>query len=94
MKKISYFNYHNVRKSQICSLNKLTTTELYLFLVDTNTVYFNIISRIFLDRPSLTRKKYIFQFVTLVWIQSHVCSSRKFYIIFYMQTECFLNLEE
>ena len=37
-KKLVNFNHHIVRKSQICSLNKLTSKELYLILVDTNTV--------------------------------------------------------
>ena len=32
------FDHHIVRKSQICSLSKLTSKELYLTLVDTNTV--------------------------------------------------------
>ena len=32
------FDHHIVRNSQICSLNKLTSKELYLILVDTNTV--------------------------------------------------------
>ena len=31
-------HYHIVRKSQICSLNKFISKELYLILVDTNTV--------------------------------------------------------
>ena len=32
------FDHHILRKSQICSLNKLTSKELYLILVDANTV--------------------------------------------------------
>ena len=32
------FDHHIVRKSQICSLNKLISKELYLILVDGNTV--------------------------------------------------------
>ena len=32
------FDHHIVRKSQICSLKKLTSKELYLILVDANTV--------------------------------------------------------
>ena len=62
------FDHHIVRISQICSLNKLTSKELYLILVNANTVkpaaqdYFKnlkIISRIFLKHPSLTGKKSI-----------------------------------
>ena len=37
-KKLVIFDHHIVRKSQICSLNKLTSKELYLILVDANTV--------------------------------------------------------
>ena len=37
-KKSVIFDHHIVRKSQICSLNKLTSKELYLILVDANTV--------------------------------------------------------
>ena len=32
------FDHHIVRKSQICSFNKLSSKELYLILVDANTV--------------------------------------------------------
>ena len=32
------FDHHVVRKYQICSLNKITSKELYLILVDTNIV--------------------------------------------------------
>ena len=32
------FHQHNIRKFQICSLNKLTSDELYLILIDANTV--------------------------------------------------------
>ena len=32
------FYHHNIRKFQICSLNKLTSDELYLILIDANTV--------------------------------------------------------
>ena len=37
-KKLVIFDHHIVRKSQICSLSKLTSKELYLILVDANTV--------------------------------------------------------
>ena len=37
-KNLAIFDHHIVRKSQICSLNKLTSKELYLILVDANTV--------------------------------------------------------
>ena len=37
-KKLVTFDHHIVRKSQICSLNKLISKELYLILVDGNTV--------------------------------------------------------
>ena len=37
-KNLVIFDQHIVRKSQICSLNKLTSKELYLILVDTNNV--------------------------------------------------------
>ena len=48
-KNLVIFDHHNVRNSQICSLKKLTSKELYL-----------IISRIFLKTSSLTGKNYIF----------------------------------
>ena len=37
-KNLVIFDHHIVRKSQICSLNKLTSKELYLILVNANTV--------------------------------------------------------
>ena len=37
-KNLVIFDHHIVRKSEICSLNKLTNKELYLILVDVNTV--------------------------------------------------------
>ena len=37
-KNLVIFDHHIVRKSQICSLSKLTSKELYLSLVDANTV--------------------------------------------------------
>ena len=37
-KQIAIFDHHIVRKSKICSLNKLTSKELHLILVDANTV--------------------------------------------------------
>ena len=37
-KNLVSFNHHIVRNSQICSLNKLTSKELYLILVEANTV--------------------------------------------------------
>ena len=37
-KKLVIFDHHIVRNSQTCSLDKLTSKELYLILVDTNTV--------------------------------------------------------
>ena len=37
-KNLVTFDHHIVRTSQICSLNKLASKELYLILVDTNTV--------------------------------------------------------
>ena len=37
-KNLVIFDHHIVRKSQICSLNKLTSKELYLILVDANIV--------------------------------------------------------
>ena len=37
-KNLVNFGHHIVRKSQICSLNKLTSKELNLILVDANTV--------------------------------------------------------
>ena len=38
LKNLVIFDHHIVRKSQICSLNKLTSEDLYLILVDANTV--------------------------------------------------------
>ena len=37
-KNLIIFNHHVVRNSQICSLNKLAGKELYLILVEANTV--------------------------------------------------------
>ena len=37
-KNLVFFDHHIVRKSQICSFNKLASKELYLILVDANTV--------------------------------------------------------
>ena len=37
-KNLVIFDHYIVRKSQICSLNKLTSNKLYLILVDANTV--------------------------------------------------------
>ena len=37
-KNLIIFDHHTVRKSQICSLNKLISKESYLILVDANTV--------------------------------------------------------
>ena len=36
-KPLVIFDYHTVKKCQICNLNKLTSKELYLILVNTNT---------------------------------------------------------
>ena len=36
-KNLVIFDHHTVKKSQICNLNKLTSKELYLILVNTNT---------------------------------------------------------
>ena len=61
-KKLVIFDHHIVRKSQICSLNKLTSKELHLILVDVNTVkptaaqdYFENL----IESSDLTGKKYI-----------------------------------
>ena len=37
-KSLVIFDHHVVKKCQICSLNKLTSKELYLILVDANAV--------------------------------------------------------
>ena len=37
-KNLVIFDHHIVRKSQICSLKKLTSKDLYLIFVDANTV--------------------------------------------------------
>ena len=37
-KNLVIFDHHIVRESQICSLNKLTSKELYVILVDANSV--------------------------------------------------------
>ena len=61
-KNLVIFDHHIIRKSQLCSLNKLTSKELYLILVDANTVkptaqdYFENLS----NHPILTEKKNIF----------------------------------
>ena len=94
-KNLVIFDHHFVRKSQIYGLNKLTSKELCLNLADANTAkqaaqdYFqNLFYHL-----SLTGKKY-FLIRKLLWIQRRVCSSKKFYIIFYMETKCFLNKEK
>ena len=61
-KNLVTFDHDIVRKSQICSLNKLISKELYLFLTDTNTVrpttqdYFDN----FFEASQFNWKKYIF----------------------------------
>ena len=61
-KNLVIFDHHIVRKSQICSLNKLTSKELYLILVDANTVkptaqdYFENL----FESSDFNWKKYIF----------------------------------
>ena len=59
------FDHHIVRKFQICSLNKLPSKEVksYIKLLLTQILLnrqHKIISRIFLNHPSLIGKKYIF----------------------------------
>ena len=61
-KNLIIFDHHIIRKFQICSLNKLTSKELYLILVDSNTVKpaaQDCFENLF-EYPSLTVKKYIF----------------------------------
>ena len=55
-KNLVIFDHHIVRNFQIYSLKKPTSKELYLILVEANTVKLTakIISRIFLKYPSLT----------------------------------------
>ena len=57
-KNLVAFHHHIVRTSQICSLNKLASKELYLILVDTIPLnrHHSIISRIFLKHLCLTGK--------------------------------------
>ena len=61
-KNLVIFDHHIVRKSQICSLSKLTSKELYLTLVDANTVkptaqdYFENL----FESSDFNWKKYIF----------------------------------
>ena len=38
VEKLTIFDHYIVKKSQICSIKKLTSEELYLILVDANTV--------------------------------------------------------
>ena len=37
-KNLVIFDHHTIRKSQICTFNKLTSKELYSILVDESTV--------------------------------------------------------
>ena len=61
-KNLVIFDHHNIGKSEICSLNKLTSKELYLILVDANTVkataqdYFKNL----FESSGFNWKKYIF----------------------------------
>ena len=61
-RKFVIFDHHILRKSQICSLNKLTSKELYLIFADANTVkptaqdYFENL----FDSSDFNWKKYIF----------------------------------
>ena len=48
-KKLVIFDHHIVRKSQICSLNKLTGKELHLILVDANT--FKLTAQEYFESP-------------------------------------------
>ena len=67
-KNLFIFDHHIERKSQIFSRNKLNSKELYLILVDTNTVkptaqdYFKNL----FESSNFNWKKYIFEFVTLL----------------------------
>ena len=61
-KSLVIFDHHILTKSQICSLSKLTSNELYLILVDANNVkptaqdYFEIL----FESSDFNWKKYIF----------------------------------
>ena len=61
-KNLVIFDHHIVRESQICSLNKLTSKELYVILVDANSVkptaqdYFENL----FESSDFNWKKYIF----------------------------------
>ena len=95
-KNLVIFDHYIVRKPQICSVNKLTSKELYLILVDANTVKptaqdyfenlfessdFNWKKIYFLIRnTTLDTKVRMFQYEVL-----HS---------FYTLTKCFLNLEK
>ena len=82
-KNLVIFDQHSVSKSQICSLNKLTSEVLYLILVDANTVkYANTFTfqvnfkKIYIVRnTTLDTKALMFQF-----------QSKVLHNILYMQT--------
>ena len=87
------FDHHIMRKSQIFSLNKLTSRELYLILVDANAVkpiaqdhFENLF-----ETCQFNWKKISFLIRNTTLDTRRVWSSIKFYIIFYMHTKCFLN---
>ena len=58
-KNLVTFDHDIVRKSQICSLNKLISKELYLFLTDTNAVRQDYFDNFF-EASQFNWKKYIF----------------------------------
>ena len=60
-KNLVIFDHHIVRKSQIFSLNKLASEELYLILVDANTIKptaQDYLENLF-ESSDFNRKKYI-----------------------------------
>ena len=57
-KNVVIFDHHVASKFKICSLNKLTSKEIYLILVNTNTVKPTVQDYIRVH-PSSTGKKYI-----------------------------------
>ena len=70
------FDHHIVRKYEIYSVKKYTTTMLYLTLVDNNFV--RAIAQDYFE--NLFETSHMFQY--------------KVYIIFYLKTKCFWNLEK
>ena len=80
-----------MRKSQICSLKKLTSKELYLIIVDTNAVKHTVqdyFENLFETSQFNWKKMYFLIRNTTLNTKPRMFQYKN------MQTKCFLNLEK